>query len=70
MKQLTEKQKVVYDYIRDFIKTHGYPPSLGEISKSCSFSPKTAFDYIKILEKKGYIEKSSKIARGIRIIEE
>ena len=33
LKQLTEKQNNVLDYIKKFSAEHGYPPSIREIGK-------------------------------------
>ena len=34
--ELNEKQKEVYDFLLEFTKTNGYPPSVREICKAVS----------------------------------
>ncbi len=64
---LTERQKRVLDYIAGRLKD-GYSPTIREIAEHFGFSSTgTVRDYIKALERKGYISRKRKIARGIRI---
>lgn len=68
MSTLTKKQKKFFDYIKEFIKKKGYSPSLDEIRKHFKLASKsTAHYYIKILEEKGYLEKSNHKARSIEV---
>jgi len=64
---LTKKQKKVLDYIAGRLK-NGYSPTVREIADFFGFSSTgTVRDYIKALERKGYISRKKKIARGIRL---
>lgn len=63
---LTKKQKEVLDFVQSFTKEHGYGPSLKEIQKAMAFtSHSTAQFHINQLAEKGFLKKSSGIARGI-----
>ncbi|KAF2955907.1 hypothetical protein [Marinitoga sp. 38H-ov] len=67
MKNITNKQKKILDYIEFFIQVKGYPPSMREIMNFFGLkSVSTVFSHLKSLEKKGYIEISGN-PRGISI---
>ncbi|MHB8278356.1 MAG: transcriptional repressor LexA [Candidatus Humimicrobiaceae bacterium] len=66
---LTQKQSDVLREIYEFIAANSYSPSVRDIAQVLGFSsPKGAGDHLAILEKKGYILKSSS-ARSIRLTE-
>ena len=65
-KGLTQRQKSILDYIIESIRESGYPPTLVELCEAFEIGSTNAVnDHLRALEKKGYIERSSK-ARGIR----
>lgn len=58
----------VYNFIVDFIKNNGFPPSVREISAGCGLkSTSTVYDYLEVLEMVGKIEIKRKTTRGIRV---
>ena len=64
---LTQKQLNVLKSIYEFISDNSYPPSIRDIAGLLGFSsPKGAGDHLAVLEKKGYIQKSSS-ARSIKL---
>jgi repressor LexA len=66
---LTQKQSNVLKGIYTFIVDNSYPPSIRDIAEILGFSsPKGAGDHLAVLEKKGYIQKSSS-ARSIKLTE-
>lgn len=66
---LTQKQSNVLKSIYGFIADNSYPPSIRDIAGLLGFSsPKGAGDHLAVLEKKGYIQKSSS-ARSIKLTE-
>mgnify|MGYP001027329298 CR=1 FL=1 len=66
MKELTNKQKQIYDFIVDFTSTNGYPPSIREICQAVGLkSPSSVHSYIKILQDAGYIQKTDKKTRAL-----
>ena len=66
-KALTRRQREVLDFIVESIRDEGYPPTIAEIGARFSISSTNGVnDHLLALERKGYIERSSK-ARGIRI---
>lgn len=70
MTDLTCKQFKVYEFIKDFIKDKQYPPSCRDIATGFSINTKSAQDYLKVIEKKGYIKRISGQARGIVVIKQ
>ena len=58
---LNERQSKIYDYICDFLKEHGFSPTVREIEKMAGLtSPSSAHYYLKQLEEKGYIRRVRK----------
>jgi repressor LexA len=67
MKNITEKQKSILDYITDHVIGKGFAPSIREICKAMKFaSPRSAQKHLEVLEKLGYIAREAK-ARGIKV---
>lgn len=65
---LTEKQKKILEYIENFIKLYGYPPSIRDICRDFDISsPRGVAKHLESLEKKGYIERTG-VSRGIRVL--
>lgn len=68
MKGLTLRQREVFDFIREFIHKHRYPPTIREIALNFRFSVKGSYDHVKALEKKGYLRCHENRSRAIEII--
>lgn len=68
---LTNKQKRVLGFISERIKNN-MPPTIREIASYMGFSSTgTVRDYLKILEKKGYLRKrASNLSRAIELLKE
>lgn len=65
MKELTKKQREIYDYIKETLASTKRPPTIAEIKNHFNFvSNQSVVDHIKALTKKGYVEKVGK-SRGI-----
>jgi len=70
MNELTQKQKQIYDHIKESIRSQGYPPSVREICKEMNLkSTSTVHMHLAALEKKGYIKKTPLKNRSIEILE-
>ena len=65
MTNLTPKQKQILDFIQEFTKEKGYPPSLAEIANKFHKSIPTIFQFVATLNHKGFLEKENDVARGI-----
>ncbi|MCM8809220.1 MAG: transcriptional repressor LexA [Candidatus Omnitrophica bacterium] len=70
MKNITEKQQKIFEFIKDYGLRTGYPPTIKEIMDYFSFSSPTAvISHLNALEKKGYIKREKKKSRGITLNE-
>ncbi|HVP04934.1 MAG TPA: transcriptional repressor LexA [Dehalococcoidia bacterium] len=68
MKDISAKQRRIFEYIRDFIDDHDYPPSIRQIQEACSISSTSVVDYnLRILERMGYIRRDREVSRAIEV---
>ena len=68
-KELTEKQKELYDAIKDFIKVNGYPPTIRELNEIINVkSTAPTFNKLRELKEKGYISYANNKSRTIKIL--
>jgi repressor LexA len=68
MKGLTQRQREVFDFIREFIRLNRYPPTIREIATHFGFSVKGSYDHVHALEKKGFLRCQENRSRAIEII--
>ncbi len=67
--EITDKQKNVLDFIKKFIATNGYPPSIREIGKGLGLSsPATVHTHVKKLCKAGYLKVNTNKFRAMEIL--
>src|SRR6187401_2218703 len=65
---LTSRQREVYDYIREKIRTRGYGPTVREIGTQFDIkSPNGVMYHLKALEKKGLINREPNMSRAIML---
>ncbi len=70
MKQLTPRQQLVLDLIRDYLREQGMPPTRAEMARALGLRSANAVeDHLKALARKGYIEILSGRNRNIRLLE-
>ena len=66
---LNDKQNKIYDFLCDFLKVHGFPPTVREIAELAGLaSSSSAHYYLKQLEEKGYIRRLEGSPRAIEIM--
>lgn len=71
IKEITEKQNNVLDFIKKFTATHGYPPSIREIGKGLGLSsPATVHTHVKKLCNAGYLKVDNNKFRAMEILVE
>ena len=68
MKEPTERQKEVLDFIAGYIHAHMYPPTIREVAENFSISVKGAHDHLIALKKKGLLKQGDKKSRTIELI--
>lgn len=68
--QLTERQKEIYQFIRQKIESRGYGPTVREIGEAFEIkSPNGVMCHLKALEKKGLITREEHSARAIKLVD-
>jgi repressor LexA len=69
--QLTDRQRLVYEFIRDKIRNRGYGPTVREIGEQFKISsPNGVMCHLKALEKKGLITREPNMSRAIQLAAE
>lgn len=69
-RRITDRQRQVYDFIKEHIDSQGFSPSLAEIGSSCGgVSATAALAHVIALEKKSYVKRDPHQARGITLSE-
>ena len=71
MEKLTKRQEDALKFIKTYIVSHGYPPTVREIATNiCVSSPATVQAHLDSLANKGYIKKGSNKNRTIELMVE
>lgn len=71
MKELTERQSQILSVIREYVKTHGYAPSIREIGEAVGIkSLRGVTVHLDALERKGRIQRCIGRVRAISILPE
>ena len=69
--QLTERQREVYEFIRDKMRNRGYGPTVREIGRQFDIrSPNGVMCHLKALERKGMINRERNMSRAIELAAE
>ncbi|MEG0826371.1 MAG: transcriptional repressor LexA [Bacilli bacterium] len=69
MENLTKRQDDVLDYVKGYIASHGYPPTVREIGKAIGVnSPATVQAHLECLSEKGFIRKEGAKNRTIEVL--
>ncbi len=66
---LTARQREVLDFIRHFMMQAGYPPTVREIGAHFGFVPRSVFDHLKALERKGVLRRVASKSRSLQLLE-
>lgn len=71
MESLTPRQAKVLRFVRDFVRRHGYAPSVREVAAAMRIgTPKGAADHLKALARKGYLVRDAGRSRALRVVGE
>lgn len=69
MQELTPRQAEIWQFIRDYQETEGYPPTRAEIAARFGFrSPNAVTEHLNALVRKGALALAPDTSRGIRLI--
>jgi repressor LexA len=67
--KLSDRQKSMLEMLQRFQVDNGYPPTIREIGDELKISSTSVVNYnLERLEERGYIERESRLSRGIRIL--
>jgi repressor LexA len=70
LSSLTDKQRKVYEFIREKIESRGYPPTVREIGDAFGIkSPNGVMCHLNALVKKGLILRKGTSARAIQLVD-
>ena len=70
MERLTPRQEKIFEFIKDEVRSKGYPPSVREIGEAVGLrSSSTVHAHLEKLEKKGYIRRDPTKPRAIEVLE-
>lgn len=65
---VTERQRAILDYLREFVDEHGYPPTVREIGEAVGLrSPSTVHAHLAQLERAGLIRRDPTKPRAIEL---
>ncbi len=68
---LSERQRSILAFIREYTEEYGYPPTMREIGDSVGISSTSVVSYnLNILESKGYLARDREISRGLRLLDD
>lgn len=66
-----ERREQIYEYIREYIAQHGYPPSVREIGQAVGLkSASTVHGYMRQLEERGLLSREARLPRALGLPEE
>ncbi|MBE0431367.1 MAG: repressor LexA [Dehalococcoidia bacterium] len=68
-KSLSSKQELIINFVAQFLRDKGYPPTIRDIATGCRLSSTSVVAYnLKKLQQAGYIRRHSDISRGIEFL--
>jgi len=68
-KKLSTRQQNIMKFMFRYMEDKGYPPTIREIGEACGINSTSVVNYnLNKLVSAGYLERSDKVSRGLRII--
>ena len=68
-RRLTDRQREILEFIREYVEAHGFSPALTEIGAGRGgISATAALAHVVALEKKGYLKRDPHRARGLELV--
>lgn len=65
MKELTDRQREVFNFLREYYHEHGFSPTIYEIGDRFGFTPAAGWQHLNALEKKGFVSRESYCSRTL-----
>ncbi len=72
MRELTNRQRDILNFIRAFSVRHGMPPTVREIGERFKITPRAVFDHLRALERKGALQRrqtATRTSRGLVVVD-
>jgi repressor LexA len=67
--KLSYRQHHILEFIEEFVRDHGYPPTIREIGQAVGISSTSVVDYnLSSLERRGFLRRDREISRGIELV--
>lgn len=68
-KKLSERQQKILHFMYDYMQDNGFPPTIREIGTATGINSTSVVNYnLNKLVKAGYLERSDRVSRGLRLI--
>ncbi len=68
VKELSDRQTAILDFIDGFLNENDYPPTIRDIQNALGISSTSVVDYnLNVLEQRNYIRRNRNISRGIEV---
>jgi repressor LexA len=67
MKPLTDRQRLVLDFVEEFCRRQGYPPTVREVAAHFGIQPRAADDHLAACKRKGYLHREPGLSRGLAL---
>lgn len=69
--ELSKRQQRILEMIEAYMAECGYPPTIREIGDAVGISSTSVVSYnLRVLQSKGYLERSPEVSRGLRLMRE
>jgi repressor LexA len=66
---LTARQREIYEFVTEYVDTHGYPPTVREIGDAVGLaSPSTVHAHLANLERAGYLRRDPTKPRALELV--
>ena len=70
-RKVTKRQRQIYEYIKEYQKENGYPPSVREMASAVGLSsPSTVHAHLSALEERGLIKRDASKPRALEVFHE
>jgi repressor LexA len=67
--ELTQRQREVFDFIRGYVRDHGYPPAVRDIGRALGLaSPSTVHAHLSKLERAGLVRRDPTKPRALELL--
>jgi len=68
MKPLTDRQRLVLNFVEEFCRRQGYPPTVRAVAAHFGVQPRAAADHLAALKRKGYLHREPGRSRGLSLV--